>query len=182
MATAVEFPRVVERGTAGVAVSPENLSHGVAEPQPPASRSAPEIAGILMQKRRVDRFGHIVADDEVSIGCADISTESSRALPKGAILVHQLALAAKQNCQADSSTIEGIFGSDLELLSGRQGHIILEGRRGPVVWNDSKKSFGLGLLRITISRLSGGLLTQTHARTKNETEAGGKNSTGDIPH
>jgi hypothetical protein len=133
-------------------MSPEDLTHGIAQPGPSSSSALPEITRILVQKHWEDSFGHVIANDEIAIGCSDIPAKSRTALPESSIRVRQLTFAAKYKGQPDRAAIESVFGRYFELLSGGQRLVILETGRGPVIGNDSKDPLAFRWCRMDVSR------------------------------
>src|SRR5438270_13760156 len=95
----------------------ENLSHGIAQSRSGASGATPEIAWILMQQTGEDAAGHIVTNGKIRVGRSKILSETGCALPKGTVRVRELGFATNQGCQRKSATVEGIFGSEFELLA-----------------------------------------------------------------
>jgi len=93
-------------------------------------------------------LSHEVANHEVAVGGAEILAEAASALPKSPIVIHQLGLAAKKSREDDSSAVKTILRSQLELLASGKRLIILQARRGPVVWNDAEESLTFLLGRV----------------------------------
>jgi len=136
--------RIIElRRSIQIAMGPQDLTHCVAEPGPTTSRTASKIARILVKERRVDSFRHVIADEEVAVCSAKIFSVPSGALPESPIPVRRLVLRSENSRQHHGSRINGIPGSKFKLLACCQRLVVLQARRGPVIWNDPKKSLVL---------------------------------------
>src|SRR5215472_1380602 len=78
---------IVELRSAGVAVGPEDLTHGVAEPRPICSLVAPKVTRILMEECGEDSLRHVVADHEIAVGGAEVAAKSRTTLTKRPVCV-----------------------------------------------------------------------------------------------
>lgn len=132
--------RVIELGTAGIGVGPEDLAGGVSEPGPSAPLALTEVARVLMKKDRENALGHVVADDEVTIGKTEIFAETGGALAERAIRIRHLAFRSEDARENDRPAVEGIFGSDFKFLPGRERLIVLETRRASVIGDNAQKT------------------------------------------
>ena len=133
-------------------MSPEDLPHGVLQPGPSASRAAPKVARILVEENRKHRFCHVIADNEIAIGRADVPAKSCGALSERAVRIRELALATEQNRQRDGTAIERILGGYFELLAGCQWLIIPQTWESPIVGDYSQNPLALNRLRSRILR------------------------------
>ena len=120
--------RVIKLRAAGIGVGPENLACGVPEPGPSTPLALAEVAWVLMKKGGKYGFGHVITDDEVAIGRAEISAESGGALAEGAVRIRRLGFGSEDARKSYRPAVEGIFGSDFELIAGRERLVILETR------------------------------------------------------
>jgi len=108
---------VIKLRAAGIGVGPEDLAGGVPEPGPSAPLALAEVAWVLMKKGGKYGFGHVVTDNEVAIGRAEISAETGGALAEGAVRIGRLGFSSEDARENDCPAVEGIFGSDFELLA-----------------------------------------------------------------
>jgi len=120
--------RVVKSRAAGIGVGPEDLAGGVSEPGPSAPLALTEVARVLVKKDGEYAFGHVVTDDEVAIGRAEISAKPGAALAERAVRVRRLGFGSEDARENDRPTVEGIFGSDFKFIAGRERLVILETR------------------------------------------------------
>ena len=120
--------RVIKLGATGIGVGPEDLAGCISEPGPSAPLALTEVARVLVKKDGEYAFGHVVTDDEVAIGRAEISAKPGAALAERAVRVRRLGFGSEDARENDRPTVEGIFGSDFKFIAGRERLVILETR------------------------------------------------------
>jgi hypothetical protein len=70
---------------------PEGVADCVSKPRRPASGAAAEVAWVFVKKRRKYGLCHVIGDDQIAIGGAEISAEAGGPWPKERFaLVHWL--------------------------------------------------------------------------------------------
>ena len=109
---------VIELSASRIGVGPEDLAGGVSEPGPSAPLALTEVARVLVKQDGEYTLGHVVADDKVAIGRAEISAESGPALAEGAIRIRRLGFGSEDTRENNRPAVEGIFGSDFKLIAG----------------------------------------------------------------
>jgi len=132
--------RVIKLGPARIGMGPEDLAGGISEPGPSTPLALSEVARVLVKQDGEYAFGHVVAYDEVAISRAEISAETGRALAERAVRIRRLGFGSEDARENDRPAVEGIFGSDLKFLAGRQRLVVLEARRASVIGNDAQKA------------------------------------------
>jgi hypothetical protein len=105
-----------------------------------------------MEESRKHCLCHVITDNEIAIGCADVPAKSCGALAERPVRIRELALSTEQNRQRDGTAIERILGGYLELLAGCQWLIIPQSWEGPIVGDYSQNSLALNGLRSRILR------------------------------
>ena len=69
-----------------------------------------------MKEGRENRLRHVVADDEICVGCAKISGISLHTLPERAIGVGELTVTAERRGQDHRAPVERVLTGNLELF------------------------------------------------------------------
>jgi len=72
-----------------------------------------------MKEGREDRFRHVVANDEVSVGCTKVAGISQGALPERAVGVGELSVSRKRRSKDHRAPIERVLAGDLKLLRAK---------------------------------------------------------------
>ena len=109
--------REVELSFAVVAVSQEDLTHGVPEPGPRAPRTAPEVSRVLMEQGWIYPFGHYISDHEVAIRRPVIATVTCHPLAVGWRGIRRLTDTRKKARKKKRSGVERITSRYFEFFS-----------------------------------------------------------------
>jgi hypothetical protein len=112
--------RVVKLCATRIAMRPEDLAHRVAKPGPPAALPTAKVSRVLVQDYREDAFGHVIPDNKVGVGSAEVLRISFNTLPERTITVAELALARKCRGECECATVEGVLSGNSELLARRR--------------------------------------------------------------
>src|SRR5215469_4791638 len=59
--------RVIELGSAGITVRPEDLTSRISDPGPLAAGAAAEVTRILVQDGGENGLSHVIADDQIAV-------------------------------------------------------------------------------------------------------------------
>ena len=78
-----------------------------------------------MKKGRVNRFRHVVADDQVRIRRAEITAVSLDSVSERGIRVGELGVRGENGCQHDRAPVEGVLPGKVELFFRRERLVIL---------------------------------------------------------
>lgn len=158
---------------------PEDLSHRVAQPRQPAAPGASKVSRILMQDGRENPLGHVISNNEVGVGSAQVLRIPFYTLPKRAITVTQLAFARKCRGKKKCAAVERILRGNSELLARRNRFVFGQRGRSPKVRNDPENMLirmrnGVGC--VWRGAGIGTRLTRTNRREKNDCETCKQNS------
>ncbi len=69
-----------------------------------------------MKEGRVNRLGHVVANDEVRVRCAKIAGISSPTLSERRISVGELSVSCERRSNDNRAPVERVLTGNLELL------------------------------------------------------------------
>ena len=69
-----------------------------------------------MKEGREDRFGHIVANHEISVGCTKVAGISQGALSERAVGVGELTVTRERRGKDHRAPIKRVLAGDLKLL------------------------------------------------------------------
>jgi hypothetical protein len=112
--------RVVKLCATRIAMRPEDLAHRVAKPGPPAALPTAKVSRVLVKDYREDAFGHVIPNNKVGVGSAEVLRISFNTLPERTITVAELALARKCRGECECATVEGVLSGNSELLARRR--------------------------------------------------------------
>jgi hypothetical protein len=73
-----------------------------------------------VQQCRIDRLGHVIANDEVRIGCAEITRVSLHSLAERGIRVADLSVNREHRSQGYRAPIERVLTGNFKLFSWRE--------------------------------------------------------------
>src|SRR5580658_8266363 len=99
-------------------MSDEDLPHAIAQSRPPASRTPPEIARILVKDSWEDRLCHEISDRKVGVRGPHVPPKAGSALLEGSIGIRPLGLGCDYESEGESPPIPRILPRYLELLRG----------------------------------------------------------------